>query len=353
MALIERHDIVVIGASAGGVEALIRLAQALPRDLPASLFVVLHTPARGKSMLPAILSRSGPLPATHAEHGASIERGRIYVAPPDHHLLVKPGSIAVTQGPRENRQRPAVDPLFRSAALAYGSRVVGVVLSGSLDDGASGLVSIKAQGGIALVQDPTEALFDSMPRSAIQTVAVDQILPVDRIAAEIARLSVTPVTGKDGAVSRELELETRIAEADPALMREELQLGTPASLGCPECGGTLWEMHEGPLTRFRCRVGHAYTASTLLDEQAEVLEDALWAAVRNLEEQASLHRRLMARAEENGHALSLERYRDRVGDATRRAEVVRRFLLSEFADSTPEIAAASVDGTIAGRSLSS
>ncbi len=335
MASIQRHDIVVIGASAGGVEALLSLTGSLPSDLPASLFVVLHTPARERSMLPAILSRSGPLPATHAEHSATIERGRVYVAPPDHHLLVKRGSIAVTQGPRENRQRPAVDPLFRSAALAYGSRVMGVVLSGSLDDGASGLVSIKSQGSVALVQDPHETLFDSMPRSAIETVAVDHVLPVGRIAAEIARLSVTPVTRQDRVVNRELELETRIAEVDPALMREELQLGAPASLGCPECVGTLWEMHEGSLTRFRCRVGHAYTASTLLDEQA------------------SLHRRLMARAEENGHPLSLERYRDRVGDATRRAEVVRRFLLSEFDDAAAEPPSASVAESIGGRSRSS
>ncbi len=173
MASNERHDIVVIGASAGGVEALIRLTSALPRDLPASLFVVLHTPARSKSMLPAILSRSGNLPAIHAEHGSAIEPGCIYVARPDHHLIIKPGFVSVTQGPRENRQRPAIDPLFRSAALAYGHRVVGVVLSGSLDDGTSGLVSIKARGGTAIVQDPADALFDSMPRSAIENVAVD------------------------------------------------------------------------------------------------------------------------------------------------------------------------------------
>lgn len=287
------------------------------------------------------------------KHGAAIERGRIYVAPPDHYLLVKAGFIAMTQGPREYRRRPAVDPLFRSAALAYGSRVVGVVLSGSLDDGATGLVSDKAEGGVALVRDPAEALCDPMPQSAIQTGAVDRILPVGRNAAEIARVSVTPVTGKDRAMSRERELETRIAEADPAFVREELQLGTPASLGCPECGGTLWEMREGPLTRFRRRVGQACTARTLLDEQAEVLEDALWAAVRNLEEPASLRRRLMARAAENGHPLSFERYRDRVGDATRRAEVVRRFLLSEFADAAPEPSWATVAEPITDRSLSS
>jgi len=230
---------------------------------------------------------------------------------------------------------------------------VGVVLSGSLDDGTSGLVSIKARGGTAIVQDPADALFDSMPRSAIENVAVDCILPAHRIAAEIVRLSVTPVTGKDRAVSRDLELETRISEADPAVSSADLQLATPASLGCPECGGTLWEMHEGPLTRFRCRVGHGYTANSLLDEQADVLEDALWAAVRNLEEQASLHRRLLARAEGNGHVLSLDRYRDREQEATRRAEVVRRFLLTEIAVDMPNDSSATGGEILSVRSIPS
>ncbi len=329
------HDIVVIGASAGGVEALMRFTAALPHDLPASIFVVVHIPARSKSMLPAILSRCGPLPATHAIDGAIIEPGWIYVAPPNHHLLVRPGQMAVTQGPRENRQRPAVDPLFRSAARAYGRQVVGVVLSGSLDDGASGLVAIKSQGGTAIVQDPSEALFDSMPRSAIETVAVDLVLPADQIANEIARLAVTPVTGEELPVSADLDLETRIAAADPDALNGEVHLGEPASLGCPECGGTLWELQEGNLTRFRCRVGHAYTAASLLDEQADVLEDALWAALRNLEEQSSLYRRLADRAEERGSNTSLRRFRTQQHDATGRAEVVRRFLLHELESSGP------------------
>jgi hypothetical protein len=208
------RNIVVVGASAGGVEALIGLVGGLPSDLPAALFVVLHIPSTGTGMLPEILRRKGPLPADHARDGEPIEPSRICVAPPNHHLLIRDGRVRLSVGPRENRQRPALDPLFRTAARAHGRRVVGIVLSGSLDDGTAGLGAVKARGGVAIVQDPAEALFDSMPRSALASIEFDAILPVARIGAELARLAREPVTEEDPPVTRELDLEARIAGAD-------------------------------------------------------------------------------------------------------------------------------------------
>ena len=193
------HDIVVVGASAGGVEALTNLVAALPADLPASLFVVLHVPATGTSTLPDILSRSGPLPASHAKDGEPIEQGRVYVAPPDHHLLLRDDHVHLARGPRENGHRPAVDPLFRSAAWEHSTRVVGVVLSGALDDGTAGLLAIKARGGVAVVQQPEDALYAGMPNNAIEHVEVDHVLPAAAIAGMLARLAAEPASAPRAA----------------------------------------------------------------------------------------------------------------------------------------------------------
>lgn len=263
------RDIIVIGASAGGIEALQKLCAALPRGLPTAFFVVLHVDPFAKSYLPQILNRTGPLKAIHAEDSAPIRQGHIYVAPPNRHLLIENGHIHLSRGPKENRHRPAINATFRSAALAYGSRVVGVVLSGALDDGTAGLWEIKRRGGIAIVQDPMEALFPDMPQSALNNVAVDYIQSVNELAPLLTRL-----------VTEEAPVE----EA-----REITHMAAKATrLTCPDCRGSLEAFQQGDLVEFRCRVNHTYSAESVLSAHAEGVERSLWAAVVALEEGADL-----------------------------------------------------------------
>jgi two-component system chemotaxis response regulator CheB len=330
------RDIVVIGASAGGVEALKTLVRYLPGDLPAAVFVVLHFPANGTSALPTILNRSGPLPAAHPRDGDAIERGTISIAPPDHHLLVHRGYIRLTRGPRENRHRPAVDPLFRSAARAYGNRVIGVVLSGTLDDGTAGLLAIKARQGLAIAQNPDEALFPGMPLSAVRNVAVDHVVPLSEMGKVIGRLVHDVVDEGGPSVSEEMDQEVAYAELDLDTIESDGVTSMPSTFGCPECGGVLWELRDGALVRFRCRVGHAYTANSLLAEQSDALEDALWAALRGLEEKASLLNRLAARAGEHAQAHAAKRFSEQEDDCRRRAAVIRQVLLGGDAPPPPE-----------------
>jgi two-component system, chemotaxis family, protein-glutamate methylesterase/glutaminase len=321
------HDIVVVGASAGGVEALTQLVAGLPEDLPAALFVVLHVPAHGTSVLPQILTRRGKLKAVHATDGEAIENGRIYVAPPDCHLLVKRGRVCLGRGPRENGHRPSVDPLFRSAAVAYGSRVVGVILSGVLDDGTAGMASVKRRGGATLVQDPEDALYAGMPTSAIENVGADEILSAAALAGAIVRLSREPAASElvAGPEDEELEIEAEVAEMNHDALQEP-RPGVATGFSCPECNGVLWEVQEGELSRFRCRVGHAYSADTLLAEQSEELEHALWAAYNALRESATLSHRMAERARSRGHGTSASRFEEQALDTERRAALVRRAL---------------------------
>jgi two-component system chemotaxis response regulator CheB len=320
------HDIVVVGASAGGVEALVRLARGLPSDLPASVFVVLHITPDAESALPDILSRAGPLPALHPADGQRIKPGYIYVAPPDRHLLIPGGRVHVARGPRENGHRPAVDPLFRTAARTFGPRVIGVVLSGTLDDGTAGLSAIKARGGVAIVQDPEEALFPGMPRSALDNVAVDHVLRIDDIGERVVSLARQPVTGTRPRVSYEMDIEARMAELEQGAVQSYERPGVPSGFSCPDCGGVLWELVDGELIRYRCRVGHAYSPDTLSTKQLDTLEDALWMALRALEEQAALARRLAERAEERGQPRIASRFRSRYRDTQDQAEVIREVL---------------------------
>ena len=314
-----KRDIVVVGTSAGGVEALTALVAGLPADLQAAVFVVLHFPPHGESHLPHILSRAGALRATMARDGDEIQCGRIIIAPPDRHLLLTRERVRVVYGPRENHFRPAIDPLFRSAALAFGPRVIGVVLTGALDDGASGLVAIKRQGGLAVVQDPETAAYPSMPRAAMAYVEVDACLPVVELASKIVALTETEAPmPEEPHDTRDLEREVNIAGLDLSVINHDQEQGTVVAMTCPECHGPLWEIaDDGPL-RYRCRVGHAYTAEAMETSLARGTEDALWTALNTLEESAKLYGRLAAQATADGekkrrYAQAAQHYQSRAG----------------------------------------
>ena len=281
------RDIIVIGSSAGGLPALIDIVAALPDDFPAAILVVQHVPPYATSNLHHILDRAGPLPAVVARDGEPIEAGTIYVATPDHHLLVEENKLVVKRGPKENRFRPSVDALFRSAAYTYGSRVIGLVLSGVLDDGTSGLWSIKRLGGLALVQEPQDALFPQMPLNAQEQVPIDHSVPATQMAALLTRLTSQPASAKPKLSKKEqklLETEIIIATHDNAFEMGIIDLGELTAFTCPECHGALTQLKEGKIIRFRCHTGHAYTISALLSEVTTNIESILWQAMQSLEE---------------------------------------------------------------------
>ncbi|HTM07884.1 MAG TPA: chemotaxis protein CheB [Verrucomicrobiae bacterium] len=314
------HDIIVIGASSGGIEALVEVVSRLPEDIPAAMFIVVHVTPRSVSVLPDILNRAGPLTAAHAKNNETIKAGRIYVAPPDFHMLIDDGTIRLVRGPKENNTRPAIDPTFRTAARAYGPRVVGVVLSGALDDGTAGLHAVKKRRGVAIVQDPAEALFPDMPQNAIAGVAVDHVLPKAEIAPLLARLAREPASPNGGRAPETMEKEIEI-EAMNMKIPDDDKPGEPSVYGCPECGGVLWELQEDELLRFRCRVGHGYSAEGLIVEQSEALDTALWSAYRALQENASLARRLAERAKENKQReFLIDRFEQRARSAAEQAQ---------------------------------
>ncbi len=339
------RDIIVVGASAGGVDAITRLLTPLPAELRAAVFVVLHVAPAYKSILPRILARRAALAVSHAVDGEAIERGHVYIAPPDHHMLLsRKGTISLTRGPRENRSRPALDPLFRTAARAYGPRAVGVVLSGTMGDGTAGLQMIKRMGGLAIVQEPGEAEYDGMPRSAIRNVEVDHILPVDAIAGLLVDLAREAVPESPGAAHSP---ERELTGADPmddslvnivrkrSLDRADLQdadltddtgaaeSAAPVPLACPECGGTLWEVRHGGLQHYRCQVGHRYSDDALLAAQGERLESALWAAAPALDEPAAMYHPRAAPVRPSGPHLMASRYEEQARLLREQADVVR------------------------------
>ncbi len=321
------HDIIVIGTSAGGVEALKELAGGLPYDLPAAIFIVLHLSPTGPSFLAEILTRAGPLPATQVVDKEVITPGRIYVAPPDHHLLVEQGHVRVTRGPKENRFRPAVDVLFRSAAYAHGPRVIGVVLTGALDDGTAGLWAVKDRGGLAVVQDPQDALHPSMPQNALRYVSVDACLPLAKIGPMLVRLAGEPAP-VEGAfpVSKKLALETQIAREDYALERGVMDLGPLSPYSCPECHGVLVQLKDGDFMRFRCHTGHAYSPSTLLAEVTESLESSLWQTLRGIDEMMLVLRHLAQHARDRQDARLAELAELKMRGAEQSTQLIRELL---------------------------
>ena len=327
------RDIIVIGASAGGVQALTTLVAALPAALPAAVFIVLHVRADSPSLLPNILARDARLPVNHAKNGERIQHGRIYVAPPDQHLLIESSFVKLVHGPKENLHRPSIDTLFRFAARWAGPRVIGVVLTGARDDGTVGMRAIKQRGGITIVQDPIEATFPSMPTSVMQDIRVDYSLPLREIGPLLARLVEQPAGNEGGyAMAEEVEIEARIAgqEMDAGeLIASVERLGRVSKLTCPECQGALWEINDEELLRFRCHVGHAFSAESLSDGQTEKLEVALWSAVRALEEQMILARRIVERARKANHNRAAALFERRAEEAERNSGVIRELLLGD------------------------
>lgn len=323
--------LIVIGASAGGLEVIKKLVKELPKNLGAAVLIVWHMSPDVRGILPYILNRQGTLEATNAYDGEEIQINRIYVATPDHHLVVEGDKMRVTKGPKENRFRPAVDPLFRSAAYYYGEHVIGVILSGALDDGTAGLWTVKECGGIALVQDPLEAEVPSMPRNALLHVDVDYTVPV----AEMPRLLIQLV--KDRAVSmpvtnmendNKTNIEVQIAADESGLNTGVMTLGELVPFTCPECHGVLTAIAEGTVKRYRCHTGHAFSMDTLLTAMTEYIEETLWTAIRSIKETTMLMNNVGDHFAEHNNPKLAALYFKKAKEAEQRAKVVRDVVIN-------------------------
>jgi two-component system chemotaxis response regulator CheB len=341
-----RHDLIVVGASAGGVEALRVLAETLPPDLAAAVCVVLHVPSDGVSTLPRILMRAGRLPAIHVDDRTALRPGHIYVAPPNRHLSVEPGWVTPVMGPRENRHRPAVDPLFRTAAAAYGNRLIAVVLTGSGDDGSAGLTAVRREGGVVVVQDPADAFCAGMPERALEAVAADFVLPLNEIGGLLTRLAGVEAAGEPGVDEMSAQEDARRLGAEDEV--KSMATGpdaTPLSgFTCPDCGGRIWELDDSDVLRFRCRVGHAYSAETFLQAHSDALEGALWAALNALEENAALSRRMARRFTERQQSPTGRRLTSKAADTERQAAMLREVLERQQARTASAVAAPGGNG---------
>jgi two-component system chemotaxis response regulator CheB len=319
------RDIIVIGGSAGAIAALRRILTDLPADLPAAVFVVVHL-GQQNFYLPNALDRCGPLRVVNAEDGMPVERGSIYLAPPDHHLLLLDDAIRLGRGPRENMCRPGVDPLFRSAAVSYGPRVIGTVLTGMLNDGAAGLAAVKQCGGVTVVQNPADAQAASMPLGALRVTDVDYRAPAAELGRLLDRLA-REEAGPPMPIPPELGLEVEIAlgrAVDAPTLR---QIGDPAALSCPTCGGVLSEIRQQPPLRYRCQVGHSFTAEILEREQLGPVDEALRVALRIIEERATLADRMAEDARAAARHKSAEMFEERSKEMRNYAETIRQAVL--------------------------
>lgn len=328
----------MIGTSTGGLDALKRLLAPLPEDLPAAILVVMHTGPH-ESVLPKLLQPVCRMPVRHAPSRTPIKAGEILIAPSNHHLVVEQDSVGLSSGAKENYARPAIDPLFRSAAIFQRERVIGIIMTGELDDGTVGLQAVKAYGGIAIVQDPTQAVAASMPASAIEHVDVDYCLPIDAIAARLTELVAQPVRSHQlphppSALASLAEFENRstLRGLPP---EESKAFGNPSMLTCPECSGSLLEFSApGPL-RFRCHTGHAYTAQALAMGQDRSIEEALWSAVRALHEREILMRRSAQNAMNNQRESAAKEHLAAASKAARDARIPRQTLTGSASTDTP------------------
>lgn len=314
-------DIVVIGGSAGSHAVLRQIIADLPADIPASIFIATHMPTHSSGYLADALAEAGPVPVVQAADGQPIERGKVYVAAPDHHLLVIDGTVRLGNGPRENMTRPAIDPLFRSAALSYGPRTVGVVLSGMLNDGASGLTAIKACGGTAVVQHPLDAQADQMPLAALEVVEADQVAPASQLGRVIAQ-----IVGEQAGAAHDppggLPLEVEIAGGSRLGAESLREIAEPSALTCPDCQGVLSEVSGEQPLRYRCQIGHATTAE-ILESRRDHVDEAMRIALRMMEERVTLVTRMARDARQTGRTAVAELYEARAEEYARYATILR------------------------------
>lgn len=327
------RDIIVIGTSAGGVSALTDLVGSLPVDLNATLFIVQHILAHSHSNLPYILNRSGSLFATHAIDGERFEKNRIYIAPPDHHMILEQDHILVKKGPKENRFRPSIDALFRSVAYEYGPRVIGIILSGLLDDGTSGLWNIKRFGGTVIIQNPQDAEFPSMPNNVLEQVEVDHIVAMKDVGSLLIWLTKEEVVYKNNITQQEakrVRFETEIALQKNASGMGVLGLGKLTPFTCPECNGALTEIREGNLIRYRCHTGHGFTADALLAGLTDKIEGNTWQTIKGLEEAVLLYEQMGHQLNNQGKKLKAEDFFRKSRQSHQRAEWLRTFFLQKL-----------------------
>jgi two-component system chemotaxis response regulator CheB len=327
-----KRDIVVIGASAGGIYALRDLVASLPDDFAATIFIVQHVAAHTTSYLPHILNQAGKLKAAHPTDGERIQAGHIYVAPPDHHLLVENDQVLVKKGPKENGFRPSIDALFRSAAYTYGPRVIGVVLTGLLTDGTSGMWSVKRLGGISVIQEPREALYASMPQSVAQNVAVDYTVSIDGLGALLSELIQENVSARPILLPQEetrMAKEVKIAEQHSAFDMNIMEEGEFTLLTCPECHGSLVSIQEGKLIRYRCHTGHGFTATSLLAGVNHSAEESLWSAIRSLEETVILLNQTARTLAEEDNLPAAQTYITKAGQVQQRIQALRLLVFED------------------------
>jgi two-component system, chemotaxis family, protein-glutamate methylesterase/glutaminase len=326
-----KRDIIVVGASAGGVEALLEMVKTLPTDFDAAIFIVLHTAPYSPGFLPDVLNRKSAVEARYPADGEMVEPGNIYIAPPDHHLLIEDNKVIVRKGPKENRFRPSVDALFRSAAYCYGSRVIGVVLSGLLNDGTSGLWSIKRRGGIAVIQE--DPIYDSMPQNVLEFVDVDYCVPANKVGELLERIvheDAPEVTKLSERELKMMEAEVVIAAHDNAFEIGVLNMGKVSPITCPECQGALISFDEGKTVRFRCHTGHAFSASALLSGITKKVEDDMIKVRRGLHETAMLLEKISQRFEETGEDANARLFKQKAEDSISKSEILKDLALNEY-----------------------
>lgn len=329
------RDIIVIGGSSGATAPLNEILRRLPSDLPAAVFVVLHIPAQGIGILSTVASAASRLPVLRAESGMAIEKSHVYLAVPGYHLLVYESRIMLGRGPRENMVRPAIDPLFRSAALQYGPRVIGVVLSGLLSDGAAGLNAIKRCGGVTLVQDPADAVADEMPLRAMEATTVDLCVDSAKIGDVLSDLA-RERPGMAHPVPPEIRLEVEIAAGERIDSEHLTDIADHAPFTCPGCGGVLSAVRTGQPLRFRCQVGHGYTADALAKEQESRVDEAMRVALRIIEERAELVRRMAEDGRQRGRVAVAQMYDARAAEYREYAGTLRRVILQSFNPERPK-----------------